>query len=213
MRKAALFFTYLFNPLLIPSYTMLLLLCVNNPYTMFLPIPVKWLFFVLTFACTFLLPVFILIYMKRKEIISDFQLSRKEDRKLFYGILFLFYALLIYSFSSLSNHTVLVGIIPFSAIFVLIGLFISTSFFRLSPHVVSLSAVVAFFLIHAFLFKEYLLFFIFLHIALTGIMATAQLILQQYTNKELLISCIIGLISIFIAVLVYYSWSIISLLS
>ena len=207
VRKTAAVFVYLFSPLLMPTYILLVRFAVKNTYITLIPSSIKWFSLALTFSCTFLMPILIMFYMKKKKILSDFSLSEKDERSMFYGVALLFYALLTYSFLTIENYPIIFSVIPVVSASVLAGLILVNFFTKASSHVAALSGIIAYFSLNTIFFKAYSLFFILLHIVLAGIVGSSQIVLGQHTNRELLVSCVVGIVSTAIAFILFYWWN------
>ena len=78
--RIAKFLTFLFHPLFVPFYMLLMLLNINVFFAMLIPVTVKWILTALVFLTTILLPLFIVFVLYRMKIIKSFSLRTREER-------------------------------------------------------------------------------------------------------------------------------------
>jgi hypothetical protein len=78
--KLARGISYLFHPLLIPSYTLLILLNINPFISHTIPLPYKLILSGMVFLTTFIFPLVFTWLLCRLGFVSSFFLVRKEER-------------------------------------------------------------------------------------------------------------------------------------
>jgi len=72
--------TFVFHPLFVPFYMLLILLNVNTFFAMMIPVKVKLLLSGLVFLTTILLPMLIVYLLYRLKLVKSFYLESREER-------------------------------------------------------------------------------------------------------------------------------------
>ena len=182
-RSSAHFFSWIFQPLLMPLYGAVLFL--NLPFYAFslLPDAVKWYVISCNLLFTFFMPVFIILLMKRFNMISSITLDDREDRK--YPILFtaVFY---------ISNYYFLKKVhLPAPYLFFLLAgmfsllstLFI-TNYWKISMHMTGIGGLCGSFMLLSFIWPIDLRLIIAALFLVAGIVGSSRLILDVHTPAQ-----------------------------
>jgi len=214
LRVSAKIISTVFHPLLILTYSLILLLLVN-PYIFGVnSIAFQTRLILLIFMSTFLLPAFSVFMMRNLGLVDSMQLKTKQERIGPYIITGVFYLWMFVNFKS--NPT-----IPEAyTIFVLgatIGLFVAffiNIFSKISTHTVGMGGLIGMVMITMLLFSydsftvESAYFgtiqmsmnvLLMIVIIIAGLVGTSRLILDAHTNKELYLGFFIGIFTQFIA--------------
>ncbi len=200
---------YVFHPLLILSYCLLLLLSVD-PYAFGAALPREKLpLIVITVLYTFFLPLITTIFMSLTGLVTSVHLSKKEDRigPLIAAIIFYTWFLMNIKDNTGIHH----GLSVF-ALGALIGIslaFLCTVFMKVSLHCVGMGGLcgVCFMLLNglgyqhltAFNFQIHLFLVLLLVIALCGLVASSRLLLGAHVPKDVYSGLLIGFVSQWIA--------------
>jgi len=78
--RIAKFLTFLFHPLFVPFYMMLVLLNVNTFFSIMIPLKAKLLLTSLVFLTTIVIPLLVIFLLYRLKVIKSFFLETKEER-------------------------------------------------------------------------------------------------------------------------------------
>ena len=79
-KRIAKILTFVFHPLFVPFYMLLILLNVNTFFAMLIPVKVKLLLSGLVFLTTILLPFLIVFLLYRLKLVKSFYLESREER-------------------------------------------------------------------------------------------------------------------------------------
>ncbi len=155
----------------------------------------EYIILTIIFISTYILPIFLLISLKKLKMITSYQLSTIEERKfpiLFFIILSLMLAkmllgikiadLLAYSFFAIS--------IALSATYILL-------FFRLkiSLHTLGIGGILGFIMVMSIYYQLNLIGLICFLFLLSGLIAVSRLKLKAHKPNEVYIGFLIGLIA------------------
>jgi membrane-associated phospholipid phosphatase len=183
LRRTAHFFSWIFQPLLMPIYGALLFL--NLPFYAFslLPSAVKWYVISCNLLFTFFMPVFIILLMKRFNIISTLTLENREDRK--YPILFtaVFY-ISNYYFLKKVNLPAPYLFFLLAGMFSMISTLFITNYWKISMHMTGIGGLCGSFMLLSFIWPIDLRLIIAALFLVAGIVGSSRLILNVHTPAQ-----------------------------
>ena len=183
LQRTAHFFSWIFQPLLMPLYGAVIFL--NLPFYAFslLPEAVKWYVISCNLLFTFFMPVFIIMLMKRFNMISSVTLENREDRK--YPILFtaVFY---------ISNYYFLKKVhlpAPYlffllAGMFSLISTLFITNYWKISMHMTGIGGLCGSFLLLSVIWPIDVRLILATLFLVAGITGTARLILNVHSPAQ-----------------------------
>lgn len=172
----AKYFSYIFVP---TTFTLWLFISVSFKFNEKVGLGIA-----LSFLLTFILPIFIFVMLKKRGKIKDYDASVKEERTFLY-IIGIFLCLIGYAFSymfNLSNNFSILWIIY--AINTLL-LIIINKFWKISAHMIGISAPIA-----AFFYWDIMFYKILLIICI--ILAWARLKLKMHTISQIIAGFLFG---------------------
>lgn len=188
--------SYIFHPLLMPTYLFLLLSQVFPAALEPIQSSSHLLFILLIFIVTFLLPVLNLGIMKALGSIRSFQMETREERILPFTAVSLVYiaiTVIFYFKTRISlgdNFLKLMVVIDLLAVMATI----ITFFFKVSVHSLTAWGIIAILIILSKLSEEGSLFYpALISILLTGFIMSARIYLQAHSLKEVMWGGIAGL--------------------
>lgn len=149
------------------------------------------------FIATYLIPILTLLVLKSFKAIHSFELSNIKERKI---PLFLMVILFLVLGNALKKVTILkdFGILFSGASYALIAVyFLFILKLKTSLHLLSMGMLVGFFLVLGILYSISLLPLTIVFVLLSGILASARLILKAHTPKEVYLGFFLGIISQF----------------
>lgn len=82
--KLAKLISYIFHPLLMPTYAFLLLFNQKAYFAMIIPTPAKWRLLVIVFILTFVLPMMLVLLLKSLKKIKSLQMYERKERNIPY---------------------------------------------------------------------------------------------------------------------------------
>ena len=216
LRFTARLFSFVFHPLFILTYMLIILLEVN-PY--FFGIQNKGAFVLLIFLSTFVIPAVAVLIMKGLDMIASLEMKSRTERigpYIITGILYM------WLFQNLLNNPEIPEAYKIFVLGATIGLFVAfffNIFTKVSMHALGMGGLLGMTILTMLLFSyssfEVNLGFIILEmttsalliivILLTGIVCTSRLILGAHSIRDLYSGFIIGLSTQFIAFQIMYN--------
>jgi membrane-associated phospholipid phosphatase len=179
-----------FHPLLMPSFTFLLI----NMVLPELVHPLGWFMLPFLFVTTFLIPLFGVSALKFSGNISSFSLEKREERFLPFLFVSIFYAITTVLFIRKVgvNGTIATMLIATTVLIALLMLI--SLFYKISIHSAGVSGVVGFLLVLCFQHPEsFAIYTLVPAIVTAGLVMTSRLYLHAHKPDEILSGFVVGI--------------------
>ena len=152
--------SFVFHPVLMPTYAILLLLYFSKVFSQFMPIEQKTHLINLTLIFTLLLPLLGVFLLKKLKIVSSIYMENQKERKWPLLIAISSYYLLFRMFEFLYIHPIIIKLV-LGAILILFLAVIISNFWKISLHMLGIGGVFGAFLAFQYLFGGKLFLIIF----------------------------------------------------
>lgn len=197
LHKLAQFFSYIFHPLLAPSFATTLIV-LANPY-MFAGLA-KGPFSVLAIIMplTVMFPVIALLLMKALKLVDDLYLQDAKQRILPFIAIMIFYFWAYIVVMKQNMPALLVWTMLGSCIAIVIA-FILNSFFKISLHTIGMGGLVIVALKLATMAYFNFTPLVILVLIVAGIIGSCRLYLKAHTNQEVYLGYWVGMVGMIIA--------------
>lgn len=198
MKQISLFISSIFQPLLMPIYSVALLFV----YTYFRFVYANHFFslFIPTVLFTFLIPGVLIYIMMRVGIISDLSLPKRSDRFAPYAVAILSFGFLIYYFHKLGLPIWFLMMLGASIIVMLMATII-TLWWKISAHMFGISSLLGGVMAVCYFVEKsnpsYLFMVLFL---LSGMVGTSRIILKRHTPGQVYAGFFLGFMVSFVCV-------------
>lgn len=211
MKALSNIISWVFVPLLMPMYALLLTLFVpanqdflfNQDCLYFLPLPAKsallYMFFIFCVAA----PGISFFMLYRRKVINSIEMETAKERNIPIIIMFL-YCTVLFVMLHISNAVILskfIYALPLSGMLVTFAFFFLNRWKKISIHAGASGILVGFLLAYILLHQEYQLWILIVSILVSGIVMSARLFLEKHTITELIIGWLMG---VFITFMVNY---------
>ncbi len=193
--------SYLFHPVWYPLAGIVFLLKLNIGDTS-VPLKYQLLIIKITFLCTIVLPLAMLPLMYYLKAIKNFYLHTKRERFIpltLMCVAYYFEYFLIYYYAP----TYLVVVFLFSVCLAMLFVLIVNIFRKISIHMVGLGGFTGLLLALCIVYHIDLLYILAGCILLSGIIASARLILNMHTIHEIWTGYLMGFFIVFLSFLIY----------
>jgi len=201
VKVASSIISYTFHPLLIPSYSILVIYYFQELLTVHIPIPLKEFVLGVVWFFTFLMPLSIVIAMNRFGYIASLKMERREDRIIPFLITAFLYGVCYWYLNQVNMPNQIAYMILGATISVFIGAVISL-FWKISVHLIGMGGFVALLLV---LFNQSLLdfkYYIIAGLLLAGIVGSARLIVGTHSEKQIYVGFFVGFFCLLIPFLI-----------
>ena len=182
--------SFVFHPVLMPTYAILLLLYFSKVFSQFMPIEQKTHLINLTLIFTLLLPLLGVFLLKKLKIVSSIYMENQKERKWPLLIAISSYYLLFRMFEFLYIHPIIINLV-LGAILILFLAVIISNFWKISLHMLGIGGVFGAFLAFQFLFGGKL-FLIILLLLCSGLVAYARINENAHTLKQVYLGFLVG---------------------
>ena len=189
--KVARIVSYIFHPLIIPTYAILILFNISSHYVHVLPFNYKMILLGFVFLFTFLLPSVALFFMVKLKLVDSLEMHSRRERPAALLIVALFFYATYYIFNHLTVNKIFTIYMLGATLLVLISLLINY-FYKISLHMMALGALLASLVGLSFLIHQDIRIYLFLLIIISGITGTARLILHAHTPLQVYTGFLLG---------------------
>ena len=151
----------------------------------------------LVFGVSYIIPLLILIFLKKTKIIKSYQPKSIRERKMPIALMTIVFYLFGNSLNNIANLRDL-GLLFYATS---LSLFLSYILFyfkiKASIHLLSLGISVGFFMVLSIVYTQSFVIVIVIIILLAGLLASARLHLKEHTPKEIYVGFFIGTVTPF----------------
>lgn len=208
-KRFALFVSWLFHPLLFPTYATLLIIAVNPHLFAVYNIRQQMLWAIITFVFTFICPLVWLAMMKRLELISDFKMVNPRERIIPYIAVATFYLWMYRLFKPSAEPTPysneIISLMMLGAsLSIFIGFFINI-FSRICIHAIAMGAFLGLTLSLMRLADFDLKYLFVALLLLAGLVGSARILLAGHREEEVWTGYITGFLGQFISFILVHS--------
>ncbi len=190
------FISTLLHPIVMPTIGIIL-------YFILTPINLsrrqQYTILAIVFVATYIIPILLLVFLKRINYIKSFQVHGIKERK----IPIFFMMTLLFMVGKFFAEISIIRDLSYLFFGVVLGLILIYFLFiikiKASLHLLSIGAAIGYFLLFQQIHGIYILPLIMVFILLSGLLATSRLYLKAHTVPEVYIGFFIGLICPFLA--------------
>lgn len=183
------FVSVLFHPMLMPTYTFLIVY-------FYIPEVVKPLGLVtmpFLFATTFLIPLLSISVLRYTSGISSLSMEHREERILPFSFVAIFYGITTYMFTYQVRVNPTVSLMLLSTTILIVVLILITLFEKISIHAAGISGVIGFFVVLGIRYPGgAMLYPLVLGIIASGLVMTSRLYLNVHTPRQILLGTLVG---------------------
>jgi len=189
--KIAKILSLVFSPLLIPTYTLLIIFNINVYFSMIIPQLAKLQILGMVFLITFIFPLFMMILFQRIGIIKSLYMKTKEERTLPYLMTIIFFYLTSYLLKQIQISPIFYYFI-LGATFLIIITLIINFFWKISIHMIGIGGMLGTFMGLSFLWMIDISFLIILLVLCSGITGFARLKLNAHNPAQIYSGFLLG---------------------
>lgn len=194
--------SYLFHPLLMPTYGFILFFATRNYISTFVPFKVKVIIITITFFFTFVLPAINAFVLWKLGRIKSLEMETQKERLIPYGSAVLYYIALLYLFYNTNFLDFFKMVVLGAACCIVLTLLINTKW-KISAHTVGIGGVAGVILGVIYRFQIDLEFIFFITILIAGLVGYARLRLNAHTPSQVYTGFLMGFFVQLILMLLY----------
>ncbi|HYG16227.1 MAG TPA: hypothetical protein VEC12_10785 [Bacteroidia bacterium] len=193
----ARFFTYLFQPLLMPFYGTIIFLWYDDLLSLQLPLVTRLYILGFIFLLTFLLPALAALLMKNMGVIKSLEMETREERKiplLFTAFIYTAVFFIIGQVPILARMRVFVLA---TTITVIVSGFI-TNYYKISIHMTGCGGVVGLIALMASYSYHNLTWLLAAAIIVSGFVGVSRIVLKAHTHGQVYLGFTLGFLMVFL---------------
>ena len=195
--------SFLFHPLLIPTYILLTLLNLDRMYTVLLTWQLNLFIIGTVLVTTFIFPLLVIFIMYRIKLISSLYLPQRQERIFPLITIAIFYYLTFYLMKQLYLPVCFQIFLLGASVIAIISL-ITMFFFRISLHMTALGAASGLFLSMTVISGGAGLFLLIISVIISGMVGSARLKLNAHQPAEIYSGWLMGAVVICLTCLLLF---------
>jgi membrane-associated phospholipid phosphatase len=173
----------IFNPLLMPTYGLLILLNSETYFSM-LPFHAKKVIFIIVFITTCLLPLAFLPLFMYQNLLKDFEMPTIKERIIPFSTMTILYFMGYLILNQMDVPSTIGNVLLAGAITILIMLLITLRW-KISAHMAGIGALTGAIIVFSYYLKTNLVIFLLGSIFIAGLLGTSRLILNHHTPTQI----------------------------
>ena len=190
MKIVAIVFTYVFHPLLLPTYSFALVIY-TNPFLFAQYDNLTWIPILKVFLNTFMFPVLSLLLMNRLGFLPSFEMKNAQERIIPFISTLVFYIWTFMVFRKSGDPTIL-SMVMLGACLSTSVAFIINLFRKISLHSTGMGVFIGIAFGNAFMSAQDVLWALILIVFIAGITGTSRLILKAHEPREVYLGYFVG---------------------
>ena len=190
-QKIASFISWILHPMLMPTYALLLIFTQDAFFVLLLPERVKLILTGLVVSNTLLLPLIFIWMMKKRGIISSYQMPERGERSFPFAVTGLFYFATWYMMNSLGLPQLYYLFVIGGAALIIISLIINL-FWKISIHAIGIGGLTGGFTGLNYLMAVDSVLLILVLVLLSGLVGYARLKLNTHNQAQVYVGFAVG---------------------
>ncbi|MBI4930969.1 MAG: phosphatase PAP2 family protein [Bacteroidetes bacterium] len=183
--------SYLFHPLLLPSFGLLLIFNIDEMNLWFSSSEQRYFLYALTFTATFLLPLLNALLLLKMKQISSLAMETRQERKIPYLASAIFYFAESY-FLMNADVPVLVKAMMFGATLLVVSVMLINLFWKISAHMVGIGGLCGMMLAISYRLQINLHIVLMLLFLIAGLVAFSRLKLNAHNSTQVYVGFLLG---------------------
>lgn len=189
--RLAKWISYIFHPLLMPTYGFILFFSTKNYISTFVPFKIKLIIINITFFFTFVLPAINAFVLLKLGRIKSLEMESQKERLIPYGSAVLYYIALLYLFYNTNFLDFFKMVILGAACCIVLTLLINTKW-KISAHTVGIGGVAGVVLGVIYRLQIDLELVLFIVLLVAGLVGYARLRLNAHTPAQVYTGFLMG---------------------
>ncbi|MBE9492072.1 MAG: hypothetical protein IMY70_04245, partial [Bacteroidetes bacterium] len=195
--KFAKAISFIFHPLLITTYSFIILFSLHTFFSLVIPPLAKWMILGIVFVVTFLFPALLILVLWKRGLISELNMNKREDRIIPFIMTAIFFSLAYYLLKQL-HISPIYNYFMIGTTFIIIIALIINYFWKISIHMIAMGGMLGAFLALSFVLIINIPMLIILIIFISGLVGCARLKLNVHSPAQVYIGFLTGMTIMFL---------------
>jgi membrane-associated phospholipid phosphatase len=200
--KLAGIISYLFHPLLMPTYGFIILFFTDNYISVFTSLGLRLVILAITFVFTFLFPFVNALILLKMGRIKSLSMEDHTERYIPYATTLLYYFALYYLFYNVEIPNLFKVLVLGASLSVLLTLIVNFKW-KISAHTIGIGGIAGTFTAIVYRLQMELQLIVMLTIAIAGVVGYARLKLKAHTPAQIYMGFLLGFLVEFLLILFY----------
>lgn len=200
--KISKIISYVFHPLLMPTYGLILLLYTNNYISTFTPSKIKLFIIGITFIFSFIMPALNALILLRMKRINSLEMETPRERVIPYSSAIVYFLALFYLFLKSPFPPIICLLILGAAVSIFLTLIINFKW-KISAHAVGVGGIIGAILGISYRLMIDLQLILFISIALAGLVGYARLRLNAHNPTQVYCGFLLGIVTELLIMILY----------
>jgi len=190
-KRFANFISYIFHPLLMPTYGLSLIFFLNSYISKAIPLQAKIAIIAIVFLNTALLPALIFVFMKFQHYITSLKMENRAERLIPFIVTAIFYFITFYALRKFYLPFYVYYLIFGSACLIVIALIINL-WWKISIHMLGIGGLFGALICISFIFMANFILIIALLAVMAGFIGFSRIILDAHTPAQVYTGFVTG---------------------
>jgi hypothetical protein len=191
----------IFNPLLMPTYGILILFSSDSYFAM-LPFDAKKVVFLIVFISTCLLPLAFLPLFLYQRLIHNFEMKSNRERIIPFAAIGLLYLMGYFLLLQMKVPGTIANVVLGGAIAIFFTLLVTIKW-KISAHMAGIGALIGALLVFSFTLQSDLILYLVLALFVSGLVGTSRMILKYHTPAQIYSGFVLGLAALVLTFLIF----------
>ncbi|MCF8335783.1 MAG: hypothetical protein K9H65_04190 [Bacteroidales bacterium] len=182
-KLAAKIISIVFNPLLMPTFGLLILFNSDTYYSM-LPFHTKKVIFIIVFITTCLLPLAFIPLFLYQNLLKNFEMPSIKERIIPFATIGILYFIGYLILNQMDVPSTIANVLLAGTIIIFIMLFITLRW-KISGHMAGIGALTGAILTFSYFLETNFIIYLLASIFIAGLLGTSRLILEHHTPSQI----------------------------
>jgi membrane-associated phospholipid phosphatase len=191
MKLAAKIISYVFHPLVMPIFGLLIIFNTDSYINYAVPEELKQAVLILVGTSTFILPLLISLLLLSRKIINNLEMETQKERIIPYSFAIAFYIFTLYMLKKAPIPPVIFNFIVGATLSIIVAFVINMKW-KISAHMIGIGGLVGVLLCVSILLGIYVTPYLILALIIAGLVGSSRLILNVHTPSQVYAGFVIG---------------------
>ncbi len=201
MRIAAHILSYIFHPIFLPTFGLLIIFGLNSYIAATTPVQKQFLLVGWIFINTAVIPFLFTAFLRWKNLVSSIQLETREDRIVPFTFALFFYLTNYWLLRGIPMPQIIYSIFLGSSIAVGIALIVNF-YTKISIHMIGMGGITAAIYAMAQIYSLPLTFAVIIGVIASGLVGSARYILESHDLRQISMGWFTGFFTVYLPIII-----------
>ncbi len=193
MNTAAKVISYVFHPLLMPIFGLLIIFNTESYINYAVPTELKQAVLILVGISTFIIPLLISMLLLNRKIIKSLEMETQRERVIPYAFTIVFYIFTLYLLKQAPIPPIIFNFIIGATLSIIVAFVVNIKW-KISAHMIGVGGLTGALLCLSILLGIYITPYLIIALIIAGLVGSSRLILKAHTPSQIYIGFAVGII-------------------